>query len=180
MTTATLRPELARRYAVTKMDGLEVYKIGAECVITIQPSTGYVSVACSWHDELNGCHYWPHRGKESLKEFLVDLNRSYAVGKLFGRNSTEEFDCEGTKADLRAWIIAERRSRDLTAEQAREHWDTVDGIERDEDINQLHGIDDVHLFAKYRDKPCVAWFWDEVWAAFVATLRTEIAQVPRA
>ncbi|MBA3686786.1 MAG: hypothetical protein H0W72_16300 [Planctomycetes bacterium] len=168
----------ARLYPVTVMDNVEVYRVGNEAVITLQPSTGYVSVVCAWHDELNGAHYWAHLGPGSLRGFLLVLNRSYVVDKLFGRKSTEEFDQDATVQALRAAIIEQRREAresvrgGMTAQEARDLWDEVDNVERADDVANLRGIDEPWYYIRTRDKACVAWFWNSVWASFIAHLRS--------
>jgi hypothetical protein len=160
------------------MDGLLTYKIGNECVITLQPSTGYVSVVCPWHNELNGAHYWSRRGPADLKSFLAQLDRHYTVGKLFGSNQTTEFDLEGTVNGIKKWIIEERRNGGLDSERARECFDAAEVAETEDCLlrdSAFHGIDDFHTFLMYRDKHCVGWWWDNCWGAFVAQLKAELA-----
>lgn len=162
------------RYAISQMTDVEVYKVGAECVITLQPSTGFVSVQSSWHPELNGCHYWSARGSEDLKTFLVGLHRDYTVGKLFKGNALEEFDLEKSQDSARKDVIELRRDRAIDAEQARDLWNDIDNCETIDDIARL-SIDEAWRNIQMNEKPCVAWFWDDVWAAFIAHLRTELA-----
>lgn len=161
------------RFAVTAMTEVEVYKIGSEAVITLHPNTGYVSVACPWHEELNGCHYWNHRGDESLHSFLLGLDRSYAMGKLFARRSLEEYDDDATKARLKRHIIECRRCGDMDSGAARDLWDAVEASDCAHDIANLSGIDCPYEFITYKDKHCVAWFWDQVWGSFIHHLRLE-------
>ena len=158
-------------YKVELMTGLEVYRIGREAIITLQPSTGYVSVSCIWHNELSGCHYWNARGEKSLHGFLCCLDRHYAMGKLFNRLELEEYDEAVTKADLRRLIIENRRLGYWTQEKAREIWDHVEAADCEHDIANLDGIDCPYEHIRHKQKRCADWFWDDVWSAFVAHLR---------
>lgn len=161
------------RYKVEPMEGLEVYKIGREAIITLQPSTGYVSVSCPWHDELNGCHWWNARGKESLHEFLIGLQRYYAMGKLFSRRALEEYDEEQTVRSIKEDIIRMRRDGDYTEEQARDLWDELEACETGEDVANLTDCHGNRWYESIKTKPksCADWFWNEVWAAFIAHLK---------
>lgn len=163
------------RYKIEPMIGLEVYKIGREAIIALQPSSGYVAVSCPWHDELNGCHWWNARGPDSLRQFLVGLDRSYAMGKLFNRRSLEEYDEERTKAELRRLIIEYRRDGFWNREESRDLWDQVEAADSAEDIANMHNLDAPYEHIRYKPKACADWFWNHVWSAFVAHLRSEIA-----
>jgi len=159
---------------VESMSGCEVYRIGAEAVITLQPSTGYVSVSCPWHDELNGCHYWRHRGEGvSLVSFLFGLDRHYAMKKLFNQKDLQEFDLEETVDGLKRMIIDQRRSDSWPADVAREIWDDVVNCETPDDVARLSDPygNCYYEDLRYKDKDCVAWFWDVVWASFIAHLK---------
>jgi len=169
MTAATL--------PVVLMDGCDIYRIGKEAIITLQPASGYIAVACPWHDELNGCHWWAHRGDRSLADFLLTLNRSYVVGKLFNCEQVEEFDREQTVSDIKRWIIERRRSGDLTAQKARDAWDEACGIETVDDVGRMREIEYAWEFIHMRPKDCVAWFWNTVWASLMAHLREQGAKV---
>lgn len=163
------------RYKVEPMTGLEVYKIGREAIITLQPSTGYVAVSCPWHEELNGCHWWNARGSESLHSFLIGLDRHYTIGKLFNRRSLEEYDEAATKADLRRMIIDYRRDGFWDRDASRDLWDQVDAAETADDIARIDGIDCPYEHIRYKPKSCADWFWNHVWAAFIAHLRAGLA-----
>lgn len=162
------------RYAVTPMTGLEVYKIGSEAIITLQPATGYVAVSCPWHDELNGCHWWGARGPLSLQEFLIGLDRDYTLGKLFAHRSLEEYDEDATKAGLREVIMRGRRDGEWSKDDARELWDQVEQAEISGDIARIQGMECPYEYIRNRPKNCAGWFWDNVWAAFTDHLRASL------
>jgi hypothetical protein len=164
--------ESFKQYNVESMTGLEVYKIGREAIITLQPSTGYVSVSCPWHGELNGCHWWNARGDESFHDFLVSLNRDYAMDKLF--RDLKEFDLEETINNIKHSIIRNRRNGDWPRDVARDLWDDLVSCETIDDIARLSDpygncyYEDI----RYKYKHCVDWFWDNIWAAFIDHLKS--------
>jgi hypothetical protein len=164
------------KFAVEIMTGLETYKIGREAIITLQPSTGYVAVSCPWHDELNGCYWWNARGSKSLHEFLIGIDRHYTMGKLFMRSSLEEYDEDRTKKAIREYVLTARKDGDFTKYQARDLWDEIALADSDHDIATLEGIECPYDFIHTKPKHCVMWFWDNVWAAFVAHLQLNLSQ----
>ena len=160
-------------HPVGVMDGCDIYKIGREAIITLQPSTGYIAVACPWHAELNGCHWWAHRGDQSLVDFLLDLDCNYVVGKLFNCEQVEEFDRAQTIINLKRWIIEQRRSESLTTEKARDAWEEACDIETASDVDGMREIEYAGEFTCRRPKRSVEWFWTTVWASLMAHLREQ-------
>lgn len=165
---------------VTLLTDCQVYTIGRGTIVTLRPSTGFVSVSCWEYADLNGCHWWSHRGNQSLAEFLLGVDRHYAIGKLFDRDALKEFDLELSIAGLKEAIIEMRRNardyrRGPTADRAREMWDDVASVETDSDIARIEWLDEPWNYIVTTDKPCVTWFWDSVWASFMAHLRAQIA-----
>jgi hypothetical protein len=161
------------RYRVEALVGVETYRIGAEATITLHPATGYVAVSCAYHRELNGCHWWNARGARSLHEFLGEISRDYTLGKLFGTHSLKEFDLEKTVEVIKAEIINWRRSGGLNEEQARDLWMELELCETPDDVARLsapHGETFYESIA-YSEKRCAAWFWDNVWKAFIGHLK---------
>lgn len=165
----------ATPYPVTRQQ-LETYKVGP-CMISLDAEQGFVSVTCSEYDELNGNHYWRARGSDSLKKFLIGLNRDYAMGKLFGHRRLEEWDDDKTKDEIKRYIIECRRGREIDRDEARDLWDDVERAEGEQSIAELPTIHGEcwYEWIRHRDKPCVEWFWSKVWAPFVQTLRQEVA-----
>lgn len=153
------------------MSGLEVYKIGKEAIITLQPSTGYISVSCPWHDELNGCHWWNSRGDLSLHQFLIGLNREYAMGKLFAHRSLEEYDEEKTIEILREHVLSDRRNGGISKSQAREIMNEIASCECEDDVARIEGFDCAYEYIKSKPKQCALWFWDHVWESFIDHLK---------
>lgn len=162
-----------KRHTVTMMDGLETYRIGNEAIITLQPSTGYVSVSCPWHEELNGCHWWTSIGNGTLHEFLIGLDRDYVMNKLFGRHSLEEYDEDRTKDSLREYVIQLRKDGTFTKDGARDIWNEIEWADSMDDIARLEGIECPYEFILYKNKRCVDWFWDEIWASFIDHIKNK-------
>lgn len=158
--------------AVTQISNVDVFKVGkSPSLVMVQPSTGMVAISCPWDRDLNGCHYWSHRGNETIYEFIIDLHREYAVGKLFG--DMEEFDQEGTAKEFRAYIIERRRDKEYDEEKARELWDEVGYCESPDDFCRLD-IPDAWESLQHRDKPCVEHFWREIWTPFIEHVKNNI------
>lgn len=160
-----------KKHVVTMMDGLETYRIGSEAIITLQPSTGYVSVSCPHYQELNGCHWWTHRGNYTLHEFLIDLHADYTMNKLFDSRKLEEYDEDQTKKDIRDYVINLRVNNRISKIKARDIWTEVEYVETMDDIARLEGIECPYEFIRHKDKWCVAWFWNEVWFSFIEHLK---------
>jgi hypothetical protein len=165
------------KYAVNMMDGLETYKIGIEAIITLQPSTGYVAVSCPFHDELNGCHWWTARGDLSLHEFLIKIDRDYAMMKLFAHRSLEEFDEERTKKALRKFAREQRKERLLSKDELREILDQITEAETADDVARIVGIDYPYEFIHNKPKRCALWFWDDVWSAFIKHIQASLQRL---
>lgn len=153
------------------MDGLEVYRIGSEAIITLQPSTGYVSVSCPHYQELNGCYWWNAIGNKTLHDFLIGLDCYYAMNKLFNYRKLEEYDEERTKKDIRNYVIDLRRNGRISKSKARDIWNDIEYAESMDDIARLEGFDCPYEFIRYKDKWCVGWFWNEVWGSFIEHLK---------
>lgn len=162
------------RYAVTPMNGMEIYRIGSEAIITLQPSTGYVAVSCPHHNELNGCYWWNARGKDSLHKFLLEIDQHYTLGKLFAHGSLEEYDEDRTKKEIRQYVLTSRRDGELTNNQARDLWDEIDIADSDHDIATISGIECPYDFIRTKPKYCAGWFWDNVWKSFTDHLRDSL------
>lgn len=162
-----------KKHTVTVVSGLETYQIGKEANITLQPSTGYVSVSCPWHSELNGCHWWTAIGNRTLHEFLMELDRGYVMTKLFDGRSLEEYDEDRTKQAISDYVIQLRKDGSITKSKARHIWNEITWADSADDIARLEGIDCPYEFIHYKPKRCVAYFWDEIWASFIEFLRNK-------
>lgn len=69
-------------------------------------------------------HYWGSMGGPAAW-FFGKTNTGYLAGKLWGLEATV-FDVDVAVKELCKLVIKERRSGDLTSEEAREYWDALD------------------------------------------------------
>jgi hypothetical protein len=130
------------------------------------------------HETLQGQHTWASRGDLSLKDFLCTLDRPYVIEKLFDKHRLMDVDWRVTMRACYGSIITARRNRNLTREEARSLWDDLASTESIDDLHRVYhpatgGMSDHVVWV---EKPCVAWFWDEVWTPFILTLRSEVRQ----
>jgi hypothetical protein len=91
---------------------------------------------------------------------------------LFDRHALEEYDEDGTKAELRKLILDGRRDGAWSRDEARDLWDQVEAAESADDIARMTGLDCPYECIRYKPKSCADWFWNDVWSAFIAHIRT--------
>ena len=144
-------------------------------LVAICLKTGMVSVSCPHHHELNGMHYWTHHGRKSLWQFIAEQaqDRSYVIGKLFGSNELKEFDVDETLNDIHRHIIEQRRRDGMTKEVAHELWHDAENCESPDDFARLD-INEAYDFIRYEYKPCIDWFWTQVWCKFIDFAKTKV------
>jgi len=86
--------------------------------IDAQPERNYYGLGIQ--SSFGGFSYaWSQPGS-GFKEFLAQLNLGYVSGKMVGRD--EEFDGEATTKAIRKEIVARRRARECSADEARAEW----------------------------------------------------------
>lgn len=95
--------------------------------VTICDRTGEFMIRSDWG---NYSHWWPMncRGKESLREFIVDADREYLANKFsyeMPRDFREEFDIDATIQEIKRAILEKRRSGLSEASDARYAWDLL-------------------------------------------------------
>lgn len=158
---------------VEVLTNTEVYKIGNEAIIVLHSETGYVSVSCGWHKELNGCHWWNARSGQSLKKFLMDLQKDYAVSKLFGSHEINEFDLDKTVSRLKKMLLTMRREHDISDEEYKDDLkiikDCCGGI------SDLASVKSINVYENccFKEKDCIKWFWKSIWSAFIKKIKKE-------
>lgn len=132
---------------------------------------------------------WGAIGKDSLIEFLVDLNLGYAMNKLT-EYKLYELDFKGTIQKMKKELLSQRRDGYIDKEQARDAWDdlceNIEGGAESEDAiySNLHhtgyfleyvwGDDSCNLDFINSIKPQVQMFWDRIWSCFVNEWKKEI------
>ena len=140
----------------------------------------YVAVISDWG---NFGHLWSHCGSPP-EDFLFDLERSYAMGKFLG-DKLNQYDGEGTLAEVRRWLLELRREGDIDKEQAREVWDHIEdnSSEIESGIHEMvRAMESMPLSARLR--PCEPWelarkrinpqaedFWRWAWPPFIEALQ---------
>jgi len=86
-------------------------------VITMDEKMGSFSVQSSY---INGSHLWTSIGKKTLKEFVCELDFSYMMGKLVGRE--DFFYWDKTIAEAKRMIVECRWRDELSKEEAAWCW----------------------------------------------------------
>jgi len=139
-----------------------------------QPERRYYGLSI-WSSFGGFAYAWSHPGCEFYK-FLADLDRSYVLGKMVGRD--DEFDGEATTKAVRQAILERRRTRECEAGEAREEWPEYE-FDSDSDFNdwmantQMFRDEDPWDFRQTRDGPRSQDFialYDLFWADFAKEL----------
>jgi len=134
---------------------------------------GYFSTVSDYG---NYAFFWSHAG-DCFRSFLARLDADYLVGKI---KPGYVYDGAETLKSVKRRICEERRSLDLTAEEAREEWDLL-GEHNDLDesenfalwMNETKLEDIWELSSSKRDPEAMA-FAEQVWPAFATVLRAEV------
>lgn len=163
---------------ITPIAGVQCFSIGREAVITLCPELGMVIVSTVFHQELNGMHYWQHRGNETLAQFLITSDVGYIIKKLFEARRLREFDAERTTKCIQERIIQLRMDSGVggsnpSAEQAREWWDDAMDISEAEDVRRLDWLgDEWYEYILESDTSVVGYFEKMIWGPFIAHLKS--------
>jgi hypothetical protein len=126
---------------------------------------------------------WAHRGSDTLKDFLRDLEFDYFMGKTRGRDF-ERFDFYATIKGMREFVADARRQGELTKAEAREVWTDIEELECDSTesvdlfvdrvyaskaIGEAYGHDFGNVICNSPDRQCKG-FWDVIWPEFLKQL----------
>lgn len=104
---------------------------GEGWAVVVLGSDGFFSTVSDWG---NYAYWWSHHGEPDFRLFIHNLMRDphYAATKLGGKHS-RVYDGPETVKAIKQCIIERRMQEQLTAEEAREEWERIDGnIEDDE------------------------------------------------
>jgi len=113
------KPAIVRRRTAEVIE-LRVGYDYAIFTIDQQPERSYFGLGIE--SSYGGYSYaWSVPGCD-FRHFLADLDLSYVLGKMVGRD--EEFDGDATVRDIRTDIVRLRLARKITAEVARYEWPT--------------------------------------------------------
>lgn len=178
------------KYTIEKSQ-VECYKIRhpsgmywADISIDTKPGarSGRIQIASDYGDYQ---YYWGACGP-SFKQFLTKINMDYAAGK-FGADHW--IDVDKTIKVYKKHVIEQRKSEDLTSEQARNLWDQIESLYDDAPYGNdshfyaiLSQKDDLlDLFSHhpdiYRDvTPQFRTFWNTCWQVFLNQLKEEMKE----
>lgn len=87
--------------------------------IVVIDDAGYFSAVSDYG---NYAYYWGAMGVRTLREFLASCDGSYVLGKI---SPGYEFDERETERAARELVCRERKARRLTADEAREAYDSI-------------------------------------------------------
>jgi hypothetical protein len=156
-----------RRYSLRTERGAWL----AEVVIS---DDGYFSTVSDYGSY---AYFWSHAGCE-FRGFLARLDADYLVGKI---KPGYVYDGAATLKSVKRRICEDRRSLDLTAEEAREEWDLL-GEHGDLDESESFALwmnetklEDVWEISRSKRDPQAMAFAEQVWPVFAAALRAEVA-----
>lgn len=121
-------------------------------------------------------HHWSSMGQPAAK-FLPRLERDYALSKLWGLRAFET-DVEATMVAVRHDIIEARRHGDITADEAREAWDSLPDWATDDDELMDAAKESSYLMSAMCDGGCrrtrinpqADGFWRYLWPRFLEQL----------
>jgi hypothetical protein len=140
-----------------------------------------VFTACSSYGDY--AYIWSHRGDQSLKDFLRDLEFDYFMGKTRGLDF-KRFDFEATIKGMREFVADARRQGSLSKIEAREAWTDIEELESDHTgsvdlfvervyglkaIGEAYGHDYGDVICNSPDRQCKG-FWDVIWPEFLKQL----------
>ncbi|UGY15256.1 hypothetical protein HAP48_0043145 [Bradyrhizobium septentrionale] len=127
---------------------------------------------------------WPHRGPETLKEFLLDLEFDYFMGKTRGLES-KQFDFNGTIEGMRKHVREAQRRKMLSKDKARDALVAIDDLKwmdnhqsvdvfvdrvyADKAICEAYRHDFEDVIKNRPDPQCVG-FWQKIWPEFVKAI----------
>lgn len=139
--------------------------------IVLLTSDGVFTAVSDWG---NYAFVWSSFGGRDFREFLLSAEKDtdYFIKKLQhgGDGPGDVYDGEGTARSLRQLICRLRRSRDLSAVQAREDWDLIDHREvEDSDYHFWRFLEDtsldtsdLHEFIHYKRNPQAKAFVEKI------------------
>lgn len=119
-----------RQITIDMVSGLDPIRVVLE---DIGPGKGRINIECyskSW------VSYWGAMGDRTISEFIASCGEHYLAGKLSDIPS-EIFDDEGLIATLKKDLLQQRRSSELSKDEARELFDEIETTEFPQTIDGL-------------------------------------------
>lgn len=161
--------------------GAGPYK-GEWAFIYLDEEKGVFTACTSFGDY---AYIWAHRGDQSLKEFLSDLDCDYFMGKTRGLNY-KQFDFDATIKGMKAFVADQRRQGALDKDESREVWHEIDRIEDrrsvdlfvedvygSKEICEAYGHDFESVICNRPDPQCVG-FWEIIWPEFLKQIAAPV------
>lgn len=121
------------KLTVTEVDGLDPISIYIE---DFAPGKGKITIGICGDSWSAG---WGAMGGGTVSEFFVSCEEHYLAKNLSVMNSSV-FDTEATKSYARNFVIISRKSKDISAEEARERFNKIDALEYETDYPLLSAI----------------------------------------
>jgi hypothetical protein len=168
----------------------QVYKLKGEkddkepwawAVIIIRSWEGGGSIDAQT-DYGNYAYIWSSIGDRDIREFLCKLDYSYFMGKAHHTRGYVT-DWDKTADEIKRLALEDRRADNLDAESARDIFDALDAIDRDEgffwqarDYPALSKFLSRHEYPKrtVRDAQCNG-FWNVIWPRICEVWKEELA-----
>lgn len=126
---------------------------------------------------------WSSMGMPAAR-FLAKISRGYALGKLWGLQS-KVFDGTQAMVEARQLVLRERRNGDLSQEESRNRWDSLEGQEPSNEYEFRELVHDTPWLYTHLceggdpigevPNPQAVGFWEKLWPAFIAELSTSAA-----
>lgn len=155
-----------------------IYHCGEITIHSSYGTWGYIWTACG----------------NNFKEFLCDIEFSYAFGKFMGA-SLMQFNGDASMQGLRHKVIEHRRTAWISKAEARALWDALKECEEEATCSQNDWVNALNSTASdlcdeghkeaasmlgepwemIRTKPrdCAVNFWRELWPLFIDALKSE-------
>lgn len=174
------------KYAITKTH-VECYKLRAQSgmywadiTIDSHATGGRIQIASDFGSWQN---YWAGCGT-SFKEFLTRLDMHYFAGKV---GESNWFDFDKTILRYKEFVLSERRSDLMEADKARKMFAEIKLLQENgaTDFIQIMRNDCPVLMEQFDHCPDTSTdvspqfrkFWEMVWSAFMAEIKSELAAV---
>lgn len=178
-------PSMARdlrrgEFPMSDLEWIERYEIRSNrCCglegwgIVVIDSKGFLGIVSDHGDY---AYHWSSFG-EDFKKFLEGLDWHYLHGKLtMGRRDV--YDGDATEKAIKEHILSHRRTRQWTAERAREEWALLGEHEVDHDRSDGFScwyrettIDDAGEFHHTRPEPQCQAFCQKIWPRFIEAMK---------
>jgi hypothetical protein len=182
--SAALRARVESGFEVTTSTA-RVYKVRSSrswAVATIREWKGGGQIDVQ-SDDGNYAYVWTATGTPTLREFLLDVEYDYFMGKTHAGNGLS-FDFDATIKHIRETILDARKTGSLDKDEARARWNDIDEMSHPFNEDEFHreflefdwaySYCDYGSAAVHTDDPCCRRFWDGPWAALIDYWRNEL------